>query len=262
MVRIDGAVLVTKPAKRDDKPVKCGFCGTGSCEQCPGATRGMQRPVAKIWPCSCTVCKGGEKLRCLDCKNATPGEVNPDSWACYDRDACTASRTARMKANPAYQIIDEIEEHKMARVAAKTAEKAPRAAAAPKTGTCLVTGEPTKGGLFKPGMDARYVSQRVQEVMDREVGVVAQRKRIKADGVSEALQAKFEKQLGIAQEKAAKAKEEVKAAPVKAAAKKAAPAKKETAAQRKRREAAEAAAAEAEAEDDEDDNDEGDEGDF
>lgn len=170
-----------------------------------------------------------------------------------------------MKANPAYQIIDEIEETKMARVAAKTAEKAPRAAAAPKTGVCLVTGEPTKGGLFKPGMDARYVSDRVKEVMDREVGVVAQRKRLKADGVSEALQAKFEKQLGIAQEKASKAKEDAKApaAPVKAAAaKKAAPAKKETAAQRKRREAAEAAAAEAEDADDEDDNDEGDEGDF
>jgi hypothetical protein len=262
MVKLNTAVLATKPAKREETPVKCGFCLTGSCEQCPGATRGMQRPIPKIWVCACTSCNGGSKLRCLDCKSATPGEVSPLTWDCYDRDACNTRRTAKLKANPAYQIIDDIEEgRKMARVAAgKTAEKATRAPAAPKVGTCLVTGEPTKGGLFKPGMDARYVSERVAEVLAREVGKVAQRKRIKADGVSDALQAKFEKALTLAEEKAERAKEAAKAKP--APAKKAAAAPKETAAQKRKREAAEAAAA-AEADDEGDEDDEsGDEGDF
>lgn len=36
----------------------------------------------------------------------------------------------------------------------------------PKTGTCIVTGQTTKGGKFAPGMDARYVSLRVKEVLD------------------------------------------------------------------------------------------------
>lgn len=253
MVKIDTAALVTKPAKRAEKPIKCGFCSNRqSCEQCPGAVRGMDRgPAGKVWVCSCQ-CGGGETLRCLECKSNTPGEVNPVTWSCFDKNACESRRKARLAANPAYQIMDQIEEKtKMVR-AAKTAEKPARAPSAPKSGVCLVTGEPTKGGLFKPGMDARYVSERVAEVLAKEVGVVAQRKRLKADGVSDALQAKFEKSLTLAQEKAAKEKAEGGAP----AAKKAAASKpKETAAAKRKRLAAEAAAAE----DDEEDEDEDDE---
>lgn len=112
----------------------------------------------------------------------------------------------------------------MARATAVAAKKAERAPKTPRTGTCLVTGLPTKGGLFLPGMDARYVSDLIKSVVAKEVTVPQARKQMKEDGVSDALQAKFEKNLGIARDKAAAEK----AAP----AKKAAPAAKKAAAKR------------------------------
>lgn len=76
---------------------------------------------------------------------------------------------------------------------------------------CLVTGEPTKGGLFKPGMDARYVSNHVEAVMAKSQTEAQARKQMKSDGVSEKLIAKFDKQIGIARERA-EAKAEAAAA--------------------------------------------------
>jgi len=99
----------------------------------------------------------------------------------------------------------------------------------PKT-YCLVTGEETKGGLFKPGMDARYVSQRVAEYT--EAGFTAKahdaaKARMKKDGVSDTLVAKFEKSARLAKERADKA---AAAKAEKAAAKEAAKAEKAEAA--------------------------------
>lgn len=100
---------------------------------------------------------------------------------------------------------------------AKTEQaKTEKAAKTPKVGKCLVTGEPTKGGLFKPGMDAKYVSLRVAEVMEKKATKAQALKRMKDDGTSPTLQAKFEKNLGIAQDKAEKS---AQAAKDKAAAK-------------------------------------------
>lgn len=99
-----------------------------------------------------------------------------------------------------------------------------------KTGTCLVTGKPTKGGLFAPGMDAKYVSLLVAEVQEKKftkTSTDAALKKMKADGVSDKLVAKFEKAVGLAKARVEKAAEAEKA---KAEAKKAAKAGKAKAA--------------------------------
>lgn len=80
---------------------------------------------------------------------------------------------------------------------------------------CLCCGEATKGGLFLPGHDARHVSTLVEAVMSKNSTEAQARKSLKDDKVSEKLVAKFDKSLGLAQEKAAKkaaAEKEKKAA--------------------------------------------------
>lgn len=247
--------LVIRPAVREEKPSLCGFCLNGSCRFCPRAVRGMG-PTPKIWQCSCQrpECGGGSVLRCLDCKTETPGEIDPTLWACYDRDACKARIQKRMDANPALQLMREIKENAMAKApvapAKKTASRAPK-----EPRLCLVTGLPTSGGLFKPGMDARYVSETVADVVNKRVTVVEARKKLNTDGVSDALKAKFEKALALARERNATGKTaQPGPAARKAAAAAVAPAVKESAAAKRKRLAAEAAAAEAE--DDEEDEDE------
>jgi hypothetical protein len=102
---------------------------------------------------------------------------------------------------------------KTEKATAKTAAKTP------KVGKCLVTGQPTKGGLFLPGMDARYCSERVADVMEGRATKAQALTKMKEDGTSATLQEKFEKNLGIAKEKADK---KAAAAKEKEAAKKAA----------------------------------------
>lgn len=248
------------PTPREEKQILCGYCKTDAHQYCPRATRGMG-PNPKIWPCPCDApeCGGGSRLRCLECKTEKPGRVDPKLWVCYDGVECNARVEARLAANPAVQLMREMKETAMARAnairpATKTAPS--KRAAEPKAGVCLVTGKATSGGLFAPGMDARYVSQLITSVVEREISVVDARKQLKNDGVSNALIAKFEKGLALRREKATAAK----TAP--AAKKAAAPAVKETAAQKRKRLAAAAAAAEPEEdeveEDDEDDAEEGD----
>lgn len=71
---------------------------------------------------------------------------------------------------------------------------------------CLVTGRPTRGGRFAPGMDARYVSDRVKEVVNKEATLVQTRKRILEETGSTKLVEKFEKTLELAKARVVRAK--------------------------------------------------------
>lgn len=206
---------------------RCSYCKTGNHEYCPRVVLGNgPRDKAKMWKCDCDDpnCNTGV-LRCTDCKTETPGEVNPITWACFDLDICAARVATRLSNNPTIQLLRDIKGRQDMARATKTAAPAKKATAkravsAPRTGVCLVTGQVTKGGKFLPGMDARYVSQRVQEVIDKQVTVTDQRKRLKADEVSDALVAKFEKSLAL--------KRDAQAAERQAGTAKKAPAKKAT----------------------------------
>lgn len=203
---------------------QCGFCETGHHDRCVIGIRDA-KPVAhypegSIYPCLCNEggCEEG-RIKCTDCNNANQDEVDPESWKCKDREACATFLETRREANPLLAELRTAKETaKMAKI--ENAEKT-KAAKTPKVGKCLVTGKATKGGLFLPGMDARYASERVKDVIENGVSKKDALAKMKADGTSDALQAKFEKNLGIAQDKAAKkvAAEKEKAAAKKTAAK-------------------------------------------
>lgn len=95
-------------------------------------------------------------------------------------------------------------------------DKATKAATKKQPVDCTCgCGDQTKGGKFLPGHDARYVSERVSAIFTSGKHSAKaekdQRAKIKKDGVSDALVAKFEKSLGLAVEKENK-KAEAKAA--------------------------------------------------
>lgn len=203
---------------------QCGFCETGHHDKCVVGVRNAKPkaryPDDSIYPCECEEggCQPG-RVKCTDCHNVVQEEVDPDTWKCLDREACATSLETRRAANPLLASLRKAKESaKMAKI--ENAEKT-KAAKTPKVGKCLVTGKETKGGLFLPGMDARYASERVKDVMEGRATKAVALKKMKDDGTSPALQAKFEKNLGIAQDKDAKRKaaEKEKAEAKKAAAK-------------------------------------------
>lgn len=190
----------------------CGFCNTGTHESCAIGTKHTGKHEryknGVVWICRCESggCTSGRR-KCANCNNRVTEEVNPDTWTCFDAAACQASVEAKRENNPFLAQLREIKERvNMAKIEENKA-KAEKAEKAKEPTFCLVTGEPTKGGLFKPGMDARYVSLRVAEVVEANFTKKAEteaRATMKRDGVSEKLVAKFEKSLGLAKEKAEK----------------------------------------------------------
>lgn len=204
------------------KKTTCGFCATKNHENCTVGTkhqgRHEQHPNGVVWVCNCSCNEGRRK--CADCGNRNTDEVSRETWTCIDTEACHAAVTTKRENNPFLAQLRDIKEKVTMAKIEENAEKADKAAKdKPKT-YCLVTGEETKGGLFKPGMDARYVSERVIEVENAKFAdkaVEKARARMAKDGVSDKLKAKFEKSLGLAKERAdrkvaaAKEKEAAKA---------------------------------------------------
>lgn len=188
----------------------CGFCATGHHGRCSiGVSvrrhEGQDYPEGAIHPCVCE--DGGCELgrrKCTYCGNRETSEVDPETWECFDIEGCRAGVEARREASPLMRQLREAQENAtMAKIEANK-EKAEKVAKTKEPTYCLVTGEPTKGGLFKPGMDARYVSERVTEVINGKFSAKAEqtaRAKMKKDGVSEKLVAKFDKSLGLAREK-------------------------------------------------------------
>lgn len=195
-------------------PVQCGFCNDGNHKRCAIGTkhRGPHEKYKQgvVWTCSCTrgECHPGRR-KCADCGNRVTEEVNPATWTCFDAVACQALIETRRENNPFSVQLREIKERVTMAKIEENKTKAEKEQKAKEPTFCLVTGEPTKGGLFKPGMDARYVSLRVAEVAEANFTKKAEdaaRKTMKDAGVSEKLIAKFDKSVGLAKEKAERAK--------------------------------------------------------
>lgn len=200
------AITVVRP----EKARRCGPCSTGHHATCTIGVRvhrhaGVSYPEGAIHPCLCEDggCEPGRR-KCTYCNNRNTSDVDPTTWECFDLDLCRATVEARREANPLLRQLREAQENAaMAKIEASK-EKAEKVAKTKEPTFCLVTGEPTKGGLFKPGMDARYVSERVTEVLNGKFSKKAEdaaRAKMKKDGVSEKLVAKFDKSLGLAREK-------------------------------------------------------------
>jgi hypothetical protein len=202
----------------------CGFCGNGDHEKCSIGVKHQGRherfPLGIVWACRCTDggCREGRR-KCADCNNRNTNEVNPETWTCIDSDTCRAVVETKRENSPFLAQLREIKETVAMAKIENDKTKAEKVAKTKEPTFCLVTGEPTKGGLFKPGMDARYVSERVIEVENAKFSAKAKASalaKMKKDGVSEKLVAKFEKSVGLAE---AKATAKAEAAAAKEAAK-------------------------------------------
>lgn len=197
----------------------CGFCNDGNHKACAIGVKYMGRqahakyPNGIVWACRCTSggCTQGRR-KCAVCGNRVTEEVNPETWQCFDVEACQAVVETRRENSPFLAQLREIKERvEMAKVQEAATKKK---ATSPKTGTCVCGCEgTTKGGKFLPGHDARFVSSLVSNAAESNFSnksVTAARKSLTSVGASDALQAKFEKSLGLAQERAEK-REQAKA---------------------------------------------------
>lgn len=178
--------------------IRCGFCISGACSQCPG---GLEHKGGLIWKCGCT--KHPLVIRCLDCGNRNPEEINPDKYRCIDKQDCKDRASKRLNDNPVVQKIREITGMSETETEAKAAKKPVKRNV--QTSYCLHCQEPTKGGKFVPGHDAQWVAKLVRDVMaglTTEAKVAAHLRQVASD----ALAAKFTKSLGLARAKAEKEK--------------------------------------------------------
>lgn len=150
-----------------------------------------------LWFCKCEE-SGHPGLHCLDCKNEHPDEVDESTWTCLDRYVCAGILRKRQENSRVWQMlqaarsrsalarrakrlhlegllgqivpgddakIEQLEDQLGALTAAKQSkrQKAP-SVPRPKTRACECCGEPTKGGRFLPGHDARLGSALVARV--------------------------------------------------------------------------------------------------
>lgn len=111
--------------------VPCGWCIDGVHDKCVGAIRS---PQGGLWFCDHP--DRQPTLRCVDCGNKTPGEVDPEIWECTGEHR---RRERPKKVTP--KQLDGLSTSILR--------------AGPK---CLCCGEPTKGGKFLPGHDSRYLT--------------------------------------------------------------------------------------------------------
>lgn len=188
---------------------RCQFCATGHHGSCPGAVRQTRRVgeddklVEVLWLCLCT---DGDHpgLHCLECKNDNPEEVNEETWACLDRYVCAGLLEKRREHNRLWQMIqasrshgavirrakrlgvesmlagisagddDKIEQlrdqlDKLLQSRQGPKKKAKAGPPRPRAGKCECCGDPTKGGRFLPGHDAKLASSLKERVQAGDV---------------------------------------------------------------------------------------------
>lgn len=136
--------------KRRAGKYRCGFCLDGRHENCCRMTYWTTNRQLYTCPCECNA----DRTRCTRCRRWDQ-EVTTDTGRCVDATDCSnylASRHLRSEWElPAQsEATRERRERRAANLAAQPAAK--------PSGSCLCCGEPTKGGKFLPGHDARYIS--------------------------------------------------------------------------------------------------------
>lgn len=144
------------------RPVRCGWCNTGNCDGCAVAIK-LNHGVYYC-PCSCNTSvpfsEKHPKTRCVECRRRN---VPVDAASlCIDPAECAAFMEARRAASPAWQAIQGLNGEPVEQLVEDPAPRPRRKGNATHT-ECLCCGEPTRGGRFQPGHDARYVSAKSAE---------------------------------------------------------------------------------------------------
>lgn len=170
---------------------RCGFCNDGAHYRCPGVIRNGN---GSLWQCPCTATSRCGSLRCTECNNRVAGEVSDDGL-CHDRDACMAQierqRERWIEQNPGMvRAMRPASPEPLTKIGVTFATK-------PSSGTCLCCGGATKGGMFLPGHDARWVSLQVKRYIDGGENRDDVRREMVECGVSDALLEKYDKRVGL-----------------------------------------------------------------
>lgn len=156
--------------------VICSYCNNRQHHQCPGAIRIPD--TERIIVCKCCTPKTG---MCTTCGNRSEGDIDLITWYCLDRFACSARVQIRCEQSPLYRMlqdarldgaakrrrqrldveriqagIDPTNEDEADSFEVRGRKRSGTRPVRPKTGTCLCCGEPTKGGKYRPGHDAKY----------------------------------------------------------------------------------------------------------
>lgn len=167
--------------------VVCAFCTNKAHGQCPGAIRIPD--TERVIVCKCCTPKHG---MCTTCGHREKGEVDPITWYCLDRYACSARVQARMTASPVHRMLQDVRldaaaKRRRLRIEAGRIQSGidpsdpseadsfevrgngkPRKPSRPKSGSCLCCDEATKGGRFLPGHDAKMVSRLLADIDSNE----------------------------------------------------------------------------------------------
>ena len=164
--------------------MRCGPCAVGHHASCIARIRNgfSSGGVRRFVDCSC--CGAKTPRRCLDCGNPNVEEVHPQLWECTDSLVCLGRQDLRRQNSRTYQMIQAIKSdlaiarranrQRVAKALSEIPENEdwlldtqirPRAVrqrsrtVRPTSGSCLCCNEPTKGGQFLPGHDAKWKSR-------------------------------------------------------------------------------------------------------
>lgn len=204
---------------------RCGLCSAGRHDLCPGAiwnpgSGEIVTPAIGSIPavhagelryCPCDSTEHTETLvRCRNCGTRNPLGASTDKGTCTDTEGCATMAAVRQENDPTFQLVRECQttvivsgevKERPRRAKPEERAKAKVARQEAKARACVCNcGGTTKGGLFLPGHDARYVSQLAKGIHDAPNAKV-RKQRIK-DALevamaecSEALKAKLRRKL-------------------------------------------------------------------
>jgi hypothetical protein len=153
---------------------RCGHCRSGHCKSCRGAIRVPKTAGAPsgLVVCYCPNCD--PQVRCLDCGNQFADDVNPEKWKCRDGRTCRGRKQQQLQNSRLWRLIQECKtagalarrndrdrrETVRLQVGVEPEDRiAGNRAPRPTKGSCECCGDPTKGGKFAPGHDARHKSK-------------------------------------------------------------------------------------------------------
>lgn len=170
----------------------CQFCKNGHHGSCPRVVWHTKAGKRTLWTCICPLGEHPGK-HCTECRNEDLRDIDPNRWVCLDRHACATRLEARRNNSRLWQSLQAAKSHaaiiRRAKrlhaervllgidpsddekiedlqgrldtlMSAKAAERASNRVREPKpkVGKCECCGEPTRGGKFLPGHDAKLAS--------------------------------------------------------------------------------------------------------
>jgi len=174
----------------------CGYCATGSHDNCKRAIRAGDGHIM-LCPCTEHATLAGAEVKCTECYNTDIDELDEKLWLCIDRTDCESRIRERLGKDPSYALIHQAYANASVRLEREAKERPARSKSPsrPSSGKCACCGETTGGGLFRPGHDARLVSQTAADVAAGKLSPVDAVAKFEGLGTSPALIAKLTRKL-------------------------------------------------------------------